>query len=126
MHGARRLSLACLGVLAGVCAAGCTSLSIDTGDGFAGQRTYVGVVTVRAPVNPDNALALPKVRQLDLATWGLRVDRGLTLGYSSDRLLSVPFDCRLVVFIRNSAELAHAETLLRSISKEEPCFARQP
>jgi hypothetical protein len=61
-------------------------------------------------------------------TLGLRLAEGpaLSLGYSEDRLLSIPADCRLVIFIRSSTDLAHAERLLRMTTQENPCTARLP
>jgi hypothetical protein len=103
---------------------GCSSVSIETTDGLAGRRTYVGVVTVEAPLDPANATELPRVRQLDVATFGLRLDRGVSLGYLQDRLISIPLDCRLVIFIRSAAELEHAAKMLRAISKDDICVAR--
>lgn len=104
--------------------AGCTTLSIESPGGpLAGQRTYVGIVTVAAPVSPDRPLATPRIRQLDVSTLGLRLGGGIGLGWTRDRLLSIPLDCRLVIFIRDTAELAHAEKLLRAITQEDLCTA---
>jgi hypothetical protein len=103
--------------------AGCTTLSIESPAGPAGHRTYIGVVTVQAPIDPDLPLTPARVRQLDVSAIGLRIDRGVTLGYMRDRLLSVPLDCRLVVFIRAAPDLVHAERMLRASTKEDLCIA---
>ena len=104
--------------------AGCTSFSADTPEGMGGRRSYIGIVTVEAPLAPTNVAILPRVRHLDVTTIGLRVDRGVSLGYLHDRLLSLPLDCRLVVFVRSAPELAHAEQMLRVATKENLCIGQ--
>ena len=116
----RSLALA----LTAIVLTGCSTLTIDGADGLRGKRTYVGVIRVEAPINPDDPLAPSRVRMLEVTTWGLRIDRGLSVGYLNDRLVSVPLDCRFVIFIRSTQELAQAEALLRNLSKEDTCIAR--
>lgn len=41
-------------------------------------------------------------------------------------MLSIPLDCRLVIFICMSEEVAAAETLLRNFSNEESGIAQIP
>lgn len=79
-------------------------------------------MTVDIPQD-TSAVTQMGVRQIDVTTVGLRLDRGVSLGYVRDRLLSLPFDCRMVVFIRSTSELAHAERVLRAATKEELCIA---
>ena len=103
---------------------GCTTLSVDGPAGAGGRRTYVGLVTVEMPLDSRNTLAVPQVRQIDFTTIGLRIEHGVSLGYLKDRVLNVPMDCRLVVFVRSPMELDHAERVLRALSKEEPCVVK--
>lgn len=103
---------------------GCTTLSVDSAGDARGKRTYVGIVTVWAPSDADDPLAAPRIRQMDISTLGLRLGNGVGMGYLRDRLLSIPLDCRLVVFIRSTADLAHAEKLLRATTQENLCSAQ--
>lgn len=113
-------------VLAVAVLAGCTTLTIDTPGAVAGRRFYVGLVMVDAPLDAVPARPAHGVRQLHVTTLGLRLADGpsLSLGYAEDRLLSIPADCRLVIFIRSSTDLAQAEHLLRLTTQEKPCSAR--
>lgn len=112
------LLLAAVGALGG-----CTTVSIETPDGFGGDRTYLGIVTLRAPYDTAQVANLPRVRQYDVTTVGLRLKDGLGLGYLRDRWLVVPLDCRLVVIVRSGDELRHAARMLQLNSGESPCLA---
>lgn len=103
---------------------GCTTIDMTSGRNVPGNRTYFGIVTVRAPVDGDAPLNTPRIRQLEVATWGMRFDQGISVGYVEDRVLEVPLDCRLVVFIRSPVNLAHAEKMLRATAKENLCITQ--
>jgi hypothetical protein len=112
--------------LAGAAAllAGCTALTVDNGEGMRGKRTYVGVVHIEEPADPNDPPQSSRVQVLDVRTLGVRFGGGVSVGYLNDRLISVPLDCRVVIFIRSISELDQAEALLRNLLKEEACIAR--
>jgi hypothetical protein len=107
---------------------GCTTLSVDGAHGPQGRRTFVGVVHVDAPIGPMSGSAAARVRVWDVTTLGLRLGDGVSLGYAKDRLLSIPLDCRLVIFVRDLAQMQHAQSLIQHLNTEgsPECLAREP
>lgn len=115
---------AALGLASLAMMTGCATLNAGAMSSIEGRRTYIGVVTVDASFHESGEEMQSRVRQIDVTTIGLRVDHGVSLGYLRDRLVAVPIDCRLVVFIRSVPELTHAERILRAATKEELCVVQ--
>lgn len=98
--------------LTAVVISGCASVGTITPDGSL-VRHYLGYVKVAIP----QAAANGAVYTSDVSVLGLRVGGGIGVGYSRDRQVVIPLDCRLAVLVANQAQLddavARLPTLLR-------------
>lgn len=104
------LFVALLGLMAMSCA-------LPGPDGGLAPGDYFGWVKIADPPSDPTAVA----RQ-DLAAVGLRIGNGIGLGYFREQRLSVPLDCRVVVFVQNGAQQRWVEDVLGTI-KEGVCSA---
>lgn len=57
----------------------------------------------------------------DIRTWGIRIERGVGIGYSRERNEYIPIDCRLVIRVANEEQLEKAQNLLTNLEKEGLC-----
>lgn len=62
---------------------------------------YFGWVRIRQ-TSADHA---PRVGALDSKVLGVRVENGLSIGYSARRRYEIPPDCRMVIIVRDRSEL---------------------
>jgi hypothetical protein len=92
-------------------------------------RHYLGYVRVAIPP----AAARSAVYDSDVTVFGVRAggglheERGFSVGYARDRQLVVPLDCRVVVLVRNRAELEHAHRALSAlVDTGAGCVALSP
>ena len=71
-------------------------------------RHFIGYVKVAMP----QAAARGATYTSDVSVWGLRVgsgaEAGIGIGYSRDRQIVVPLDCRVAVMVANQAQLDDA------------------
>ena len=95
--------------------AGCTTVNHD---GTISHH-YFGYVKVIIPDEKGD------VRAADITTVGLRIDKGIGLGYLHDYRLAVPLDCRIVVIVKNQNQLDHAVKMLSKM-EDNLCVAVQP
>ncbi len=86
-------------------------------DGVPAPGDYFGWVRIADP--PADATG---VTRLDLTALGLRVGSGIGLGYFREQRLSVPLDCRVVLFVQNGAQQRWVEDVFGTI-KEGVCSA---
>lgn len=80
-------------------------------------RHYIGYVRVAVP----QAEAKQPVYVSDVSTIGIRVGDGMGVGYSRDKSLVIPLDCRLVVLVATQEQLDDAVRKL-SFFKGMPGF----
>jgi len=86
---------------------GCTSVPTS---GRAGDHWYFGLVRVTYPEKHGDLIAA-KVRNL-----GLGFDGGLYLGWhGSDFVFARPEDCRIVIIVRDKADVAQAKSLVQGV-----------
>lgn len=83
--------------------AGCGTTARIEPDGSL-VRHYLGYVKVVVP----QAASRNAVYTSDVSVIGLRVGNGVGVGYSRDRQVVVPLDCRLAVMVANQAQLDEA------------------
>ena len=106
---ARRSSL--LLFLAAFAMTGCASVATIEPNGSM-VRHFIGYVKVAIP----QAAARGAMYTSDVSVWGLRVSSGaqagIGVGYSRDRQMVVPLDCRVAVLVANQAQLDDAITRL--------------
>ena len=57
----------------------------------------------------------------DIRTWGIRIERGVGIGYSRERNEYIPMDCRLVIRVANEEQMEKAQNLLTNLEKEGLC-----
>lgn len=57
----------------------------------------------------------------DIRTWGIRIERGVGIGYSRERNEYIPIDCRLVIRVANEEQLEKTQNLLTNLEKEGLC-----
>jgi hypothetical protein len=96
--------------LAAFALTGCASVGTIEPDGSL-VRHYVGYVKVAVP----QAAARGAVYTSDVSVLGLRVGGGIGVGYSRDRQMVIPLDCRLAVLVANQAQLDDAVTRLNTV-----------
>jgi hypothetical protein len=89
---------------------GCASVPVVEPNGSL-VRHYLGYVKVAVP----QAAAQNAVYTSDVTVLGLRVGGGVGLGYSRDRQVVVPLDCRLAIFVATQAQLDDAITRLSDL-----------
>lgn len=78
--------------------------------GSAGTHYYLGLVRV---VYPDS---IGQLVAADVKTLGVGVDRGAFLGWRNSRFVfAKPGDCRIVIMVRDHAELENVEKLIKSM-----------
>ncbi len=70
---------------------------------------YFGWVRVERPRTSDQSVVADHYTSV-----GLRVRDGVGLGYAREQRVYVPLDCRLVVLVRNQAQLDRAIDQLQS------------
>lgn len=92
-------------------------------------RHYVGYVRVAIP----QAAARSPVYTSDVIVYGLRAggglhkEEGFSIGYARERQVVVPLDCRVVVVVRNQAQLEHAHRALSAlVDTGSACVAVSP
>ena len=102
---ARRSSL--LLFLVAFAMTGCASVATIEPNGSM-VRHFIGYVKVAIP----QAAARGAMYTSDVSVWGLRVgsgaETGIGVGYSRDRQVVVPLDCRVAVLVANQAQLDDA------------------
>lgn len=92
----------------------CTS--VQPGDMSGAITHHFGYVRIQ---HPDIGQGL-SVEQVD--TIGLQVDPSLSLGrIASLRIEGDPARCALIILIKDKEELAHVETMLSSLGREDLC-----
>lgn len=89
-------------------AGGCVT-NIRAGDGGA-IVTYIGIVRLKMPNEATGA-----VTTMDAQTLGMRMEHGLGIGFFRDKRVSVPIDCRVVVFVQNTQQLDFAVKNINSV-----------
>lgn len=57
----------------------------------------------------------------DVRTWGIRIHRGVDLGYTSERNEYIPLDSRLVIRVTNEDQMEKVLNLLTKLEKEGLC-----
>jgi hypothetical protein len=95
---------------AAIALSGCASVGTVEPDGSL-VRHYVGYVKVAVP----QAAAHEAVYISDVSVLGLRVGGGIGVGYSRDRQMVIPLDCRLAVLVANRAQLDDAVARLNTL-----------
>lgn len=87
--------------------AGCATVPADEGRG---DHWYFGLVRVTYP-ETRGALIAARVRNL-----GIGFDEGFYLGWhAGDFVFARPENCRIVIIVRDKADLAHAKTLIKGV-----------
>lgn len=56
---------------------------------------------------------------------GVRADNGIAIGYVHEKILSIPFDCRLVILVNDTQQLNQALETLEKLQREGTCTGRQ-
>lgn len=94
--------------------AGCTLFDADT-------THHIGYVRIVEAEGSTQGVTAKAIR-----TTGIRVSRGVGLGYFDEERIVVPIDCRLVIILETQAELAEALQRLESLERNELCIASVP
>lgn len=106
-----------------VCLSACAvPLGTDQDEGTGEARHYIGLVTVTDP-----PVAQDGVRSRRVEAVGLSVTGGLSVGYVREDRIFVPLDCRIVILVRNQAQLDEVVSRLAEIDGgRNPCVAIEP
>jgi hypothetical protein len=118
----------------GVLLAGCTPGTTINEDGSSVTHHFGYVRHILPPLDSKN----PNVRLQRIETYGLAVDRGMTLGFKSNGYLYIPLEkstgadgqgikeaCNLVVIVKNKGQLDHAIEHLKNL-EGDLCVAVSP
>ncbi len=101
---------------------GCAGLGTAKPDGSL-VRHYLGYVKVSIP----QAAAHKAFYTSDVSVLGVRLGNGIGVGYSRDRQVVVPLDCRIAVLVANQAQLDDAVARLPTLfSKGDICAVVSP
>ncbi|MBI5190744.1 MAG: hypothetical protein HZA22_08725 [Nitrospirae bacterium] len=96
---------------------GCFAFTTTCDDGSKVHH-YLGYARViENPRYPEDA----KFGGLEDEIYGIRIENGLTIGYSHRKEEYFPFDCKLVVKVKDKEQLDEAVKLLSPILKEGLC-----
>lgn len=57
----------------------------------------------------------------DVRTWGIRIQKGVDLGYTSERNEYIPLDGRLVIRVTNENQMEKVLNVLTKLEKEGLC-----
>ena len=101
-------------------AAGLFGVCLITGCTFQGGNTthHIGYVqTIDAKGSTDG------VSSKAIRTIGVRFRDGIGVGYFDEKRVVVPLDCRLVIIVRNQAQLDEALQRLEGLKGRELCVA---
>jgi hypothetical protein len=66
------------------------------------------------------------VASKSVQTLGVRIGDGVGVGYFDEWRIAVPLDCRIVIVVRNQAQLDEALERLEDVPKGELCVAVKP
>lgn len=102
--------------------AGCATRSTVDADGRVIVHNFGYVKIVKPPAFP----AKKDINVTGARLIGFSVGEGLTLGYKDTEFISVPIDCRVLVVVKNDAQLAHLIKDLDLIEKDEICATTSP
>jgi hypothetical protein len=58
----------------------------------------------------------------DIRTWGMRVHKGVDLGYSRERNEYIPLDCRVVIRVANKEQMEQIQNVLTNLEREGLCL----
>jgi hypothetical protein len=86
------------------------------------SANYFGWVRITSQRSDEN---LPsQISAIDTKVIGVRVENGVTVGYSDGHRYDIPLDCRFVIFVHDKDQL---EFVSRQISqfKEGICVAKK-
>ena len=109
--------------LALVILTGCTGLQAVDERGRTVRR-YFGYLEV---IDPPTTNLPPDAEVRGGRVYGVKVENGVTLGYSETSVVRVPFDCRAVILVKTHEQLDQIEQLLNGIAKEgDICGAVTP
>lgn len=61
----------------------------------------------------------------DIRTWGIRIQKGVDLGYTRERNEYIPLDGRLVIRVTNEAQMENVQKLLINLEKEGLCLTAE-
>ena len=108
----RRSIAMCIGVVL----SGCTVIPTS---GRAGEHVYLGIVRVKLP-KAHGPLVVADVKSL-----GIGFDGSAFLGWHDSKFVYArPDDCRVIIVVRDSADLASVETIVKSM--EGACITESP
>ena len=80
---------------------------------------YFGYVKVVAsPPASDGSVV-----SVGLTTYGVRIEKGIGIGYFDEHRIYVPLDCRLAIVVANEIQLEKAVNMLSASLKEGACVA---
>lgn len=109
-------------VVAASCLGACASAPVIEPDGTL-VRHYLGYVKVAIP----QAVAQRPVYVSDVTVVGLRMANGIGVGYSRDRQIVVPLDCRLVLLVATQAQLdAAVDRMPAALASANACAVVTP
>jgi hypothetical protein len=105
-----------LAALLGLCA--CSTITVKTEDGVTTVRRQFGALWVNLP---------PAERSLtSVKAFGvLSTPLGVGVGFSSADVAALPAECRLVIWVRNEAEVSNIKRALAPALKEGLCVEPQ-
>ena len=103
--------------------AGCTNLQSPDDSGRAVRRYFGLVQIVRSP-----SVQMPPDAEVEgVRVYGLKLDRGLTLGFSQTSIVRVPADCRAVILVKSQEQLDQVKQFLSAMTKKgDLCGALTP
>lgn len=116
------LKVACRLLASALLVTGCNGVQTVRYDGST-IRHHFGYVRVIVPPTVSSAGTFSVA---EIETLGLRVERGLGIGFFRERHEYIPLDCRLVIRVVNEKQLTEAVKLLAHFEKEGLCVTTDP
>jgi hypothetical protein len=97
--------------------AGCSGIATTEADGAIAHH-YFGYVKVINPASQDHSR---QVLGSDVSTLGIRIGNGVGFGYMRDQYLSIPLDCRFVIFVKDKQQFDYVAAQVFDKFEEGPC-----
>jgi hypothetical protein len=97
---------------------GCSPMTYKFKDGSS-STSYFGYIKF---IEPPTLSPNDDFKVAEIEAYGIRISKGIGLGYFHERLETVPLDCRIVIRVNNEKQFKMAEEIIFPIAKEGVCL----
>lgn len=102
---------------------GCAERISDNNASTSARGMYFGYLEVSHPASVN----LPTSSEISgVRVFGIKIENGVTIGYSDTTLVSVPLDCRVLIVVKTDEQLRQIRSLLEQSLEKNICSAEMP